>query len=50
MPEDEVSQVYHDLLDLAPAGELIVEQGRFEIRIILKNKQIHFQTPELYAQ
>jgi hypothetical protein len=50
MPEDEVSQVYHDLIELAPTGEMLIEQGRSQIRVIVQNKQIHFQTPDAYAK
>lgn len=49
MPEDEILQVLHEFNELAPAGELFIEQGRFMIRVKLENNRLNFQTPDAYA-
>jgi len=47
--EDEVMQIVTEILELAPKGELFVEQGKFVICIRLQQGKLWFLVPEMEA-
>ncbi len=47
--EDEIMQIVTEMLELAPKGELFVEQGKFVICIRLQQGKLWFLAPEMEA-